>query len=124
MIKLFGQRIRELRQQKDLTMKELGKFFDLAESTISGYENEARKPDIYLLQKLADFFNVSVDYILGRSDIPFSKKVDNIETSNSIIINGVCSELTKDEVSHIKDCLEMFRLLKAKRNSEKQWEIL
>ena len=51
-------------------MKELGEAFNLAESTISGYENETRKPDIETVQKLADFFGVSTDYLLGREKAP------------------------------------------------------
>ena len=51
-------------------MKELGKKFGLAESTISGYENEAREPDFETLVKFADFFDCSIDYLLGRTDVP------------------------------------------------------
>ncbi|WP_240417864.1 helix-turn-helix domain-containing protein [Paenibacillus periandrae] len=42
-------------------MKELGSKFNLAESTISGYENETRKPDTDIMEKITDFFGVSVD---------------------------------------------------------------
>lgn len=65
---MFGERIRSLRKSRKLTMKQLGDVFNLAESTISGYENETRKPDIEILNKLADYFDVNVDYILGRTD--------------------------------------------------------
>lgn len=47
-------------------MKELGQKLNLAESTISGYENGNRKPDYDTLNKFADFFDVSTDYLLGR----------------------------------------------------------
>ncbi|WP_281885607.1 helix-turn-helix domain-containing protein [Paenibacillus sp. YYML68] len=79
---MFGQRIRELRQKSNLTMKEFGKKFNLAESTISGYENEARKPDIDLLSKFADFFEVDIDYILGRTEVP-SRPVSLDESDNN-----------------------------------------
>lgn len=61
-------RIRELRKAKKLTMKELGAIFCLSESTISLYENGKHYPDTETLFKLADFFNVSVDYLLGREE--------------------------------------------------------
>lgn len=60
------KRLRELRKKHNLTMKELGKIFNLAESTISLYENGQREPDFDTLCKLASFFNVSVDYLMGR----------------------------------------------------------
>ncbi|GGB41375.1 hypothetical protein GCM10011409_18610 [Lentibacillus populi] len=65
---MFGERLRELRKEKKLTMKELGKIFSLAESTISGYESGTRKPDIDQVKKFADYFDVQTDYLLGRSN--------------------------------------------------------
>lgn len=59
-------KIRELRKEKKLTMKKLGQYIGVAESTISLYENNKREPDNETLKKFADFFNVSTDYLLGR----------------------------------------------------------
>lgn len=66
----FPMRLRKLRKEKKLTAKKLGEKLDLAESTISGYENGNRSPDINTLQKIADFLETSVDYLLGRTDEP------------------------------------------------------
>lgn len=64
---MFGERLRGLIEdyRPKLTMKEFGAKFNLAESTISGYVNETRKPDIDKVSQFADFFRVSVDYLLG-----------------------------------------------------------
>lgn len=61
-------RIRELRKAKKVTMKELGNMIGVAESTMSLYETGKRKPDLETLSRLADYFNVSVDYLLGRDE--------------------------------------------------------
>lgn len=66
---MYGERIRQLRKERGITMKEFGRLFHLAESTISGYETEARKPDIVIVEKFANFFDVSTDYLLGRTNI-------------------------------------------------------
>lgn len=58
-------RIRELRKQKGLTMKQLGEVVDLAESTISQYETGKRQPDNETLFRLGEFFGVTVGYLLG-----------------------------------------------------------
>ncbi|PEK39094.1 transcriptional regulator [Bacillus pseudomycoides] len=63
---MIGENLRKLRKTNNLTMKELGQKLNLAESTISGYENGNRKPDYDTLNKFADFFEVSTDYLLGR----------------------------------------------------------
>lgn len=65
---MFGMRLRMLRNERKLTMKEFGERFKLAESTISGYETGNRKPDIDTVNSFATFFDVSVDYLLGRTD--------------------------------------------------------
>lgn len=59
-------RIRVLRKQKSITMRELGKILGVAESTISQYETGKREPSNETLLRLAEFFNVSVDYIICR----------------------------------------------------------
>ena len=62
-------RIRELRQQKHLTLQELGDKLGLANNTLSQYETGKREPKLETWQKLADFFNVSVPYLQGFSKI-------------------------------------------------------
>ncbi|MGG0511543.1 helix-turn-helix domain-containing protein [Bacillus pseudomycoides] len=76
---MIGENLRKLRKKQNLTMKELGQKLNLAESTISGYENGNRKPDYDTLNKFADFFEVSTDYLLGRNVTKNStKEEDNI----------------------------------------------
>lgn len=64
----LGQRIKELRTEQRLTQEQLGKILNVGKSTISQYENNINTPDKGTLQKLADFFNISVDYLLGRTN--------------------------------------------------------
>lgn len=62
-------RIRELRKESGLTLKELGSKIGVAESTLSLYETGGREPDYSTLLKIANFFRVSTDYLLGRVEI-------------------------------------------------------
>lgn len=62
-----GSRLRKLRKEKGITMKELGSRLNLAESTVSGYETGSRSPDLEVVDKLANFFDVTADYLMGRS---------------------------------------------------------
>lgn len=61
----MGNRIRELRKRRKMTMKQLGEVVDLAESTISQYETGKRQPDNETLLRLGEFFGVTVGYLLG-----------------------------------------------------------
>lgn len=72
-------RLRELRAQKGLTMKQVGTAMGLAESTISLYETGKRQPDYETLGRFADYFGVSVDYLLGREESPAPETRDGSE---------------------------------------------
>lgn len=61
-------RLKYERLRKDLNQTELAKFLNVSKQTVSNWENGNRIPDTLTLSKLADFFNCSVDYILGRSE--------------------------------------------------------
>lgn len=59
----FGQKLRELRSNKKMTQEELGKLLNVSKVSISGYENDTREPDKGSIKKLAEFFDVSTDYL-------------------------------------------------------------
>ena len=63
-------RIRELRKQRGLTMKQLGIMLGLAESTVSQYETGKRSPDNETLLKLGEIFDVTVGFLLGAEEKP------------------------------------------------------
>lgn len=65
---MFGTTLKTLRKQYNLTQSELAKKLRISASTIGMYEQNRRTPDNQTLSDLASFFNVSVDYLLGRED--------------------------------------------------------
>ena len=67
---LFATRVRELRKRKNLTQTELGVILDLTKPAISGLEHGYRTTTIEKIVELADYFDVSIDYLVGRSDDP------------------------------------------------------
>ena len=66
----FTDRLRELRKERGLTQKSLGELINAGERSIQGYELRESKPTLDVLVKLADCFDVSIDYLVGRSDNP------------------------------------------------------
>ena len=67
MVKKLGQEIAMLRKEKNLGQKELAALLNMSIGTISNYEKGVHSPDLTTLCKLADFFDVTTDYLLGRS---------------------------------------------------------
>jgi transcriptional regulator with XRE-family HTH domain len=66
----LGDKIIRLRQDKDITQKELAKLLHIDQSMISYYEKNKKRPSYEVLAKIADIFDVSVDYLLGRTNDP------------------------------------------------------
>lgn len=66
----FSKRLSELRKSKKVTQKELADLLQVAVRTVQYYESEEKRPDYEGLVKLADFFDVTIDYLVGRSDDP------------------------------------------------------
>lgn len=65
----FGERLRSLRIEKDLNQEEFGKIFNMTKSRISQYETGKHESDDETKKIFADYFKVSLDYLMGRSDI-------------------------------------------------------
>ena len=64
----FPNRLRELRKAKGLSQKALAEAVGMSDTGIQNYELKTRTPNADVIVKLADFFDVSTDYLLGRTD--------------------------------------------------------
>ena len=63
-------RIRDIREDNDLTQKDIAKLLNVAQRTYSGYENGTRNIPVQLIVKLAIYYEVSTDYLLNLTDDP------------------------------------------------------
>lgn len=70
----IGIRITELRKQAGMSQFQLAKVLDVATSTLGMYETGKREPSLKVLNRIANYFNVSTDYLLGR---PEKRNVDD-----------------------------------------------
>ena len=64
----FGDRLRELRRERGMQQRELGELYNLSSSAIGSYERNLREPTLELLLQLSEYFGVSVDYLLCRTE--------------------------------------------------------
>ena len=69
-------RLRDLREDRDLSQREVAKLLEMSQTGYSKYETGENDIPTSVLQRLADFYNVSVDYLLGRTNqkTPYPKK--------------------------------------------------
>lgn len=116
---MLSQRLKQLREVKKITQKNLARALSVGVSTVAMWETGVRHPDHEMLVKIADFFGVSVDYLLGRdyTDVQVDINPERIKNmaDAELLINEVMQSLnqaladnilTKDQV---KQSLEIFR---------------
>lgn len=127
---MIGQRIRLLRNEKELLQKDLAKQLNLSQQTISLYESNKREPDYETLKKIADFFCVSIDYLLGRTDIKKSLcDENNVKESNKAIstankLSEEIGNLSPESQEEIKKLIELYKIKDMQdRNAEFSDEI-
>lgn len=72
----FSDRLRELRNAKDLSQSDFAKQLGISKSSVNMYERGEREPNFKMLEQIADYFNVDMDYLLGKSDIRSKNDID------------------------------------------------
>ena len=116
---ITGSILSDLRKSIGLTQKEFAKAFNVSEGTIAHYEQGITMPNTEMLQMFADYFNVNVDYLLGRCMLSIEySKLNDILYGNMTISDmvNIASSLTKDKKHYLYQTLS---LLNNKKNSLK-----
>ena len=62
----FAKRLKVLRAEKGITQADIAQYLEVSQQTVGSWENEKSTPKFDMLLKIADYFNVSTDYLLGR----------------------------------------------------------
>lgn len=109
-------RLEELRKNKGISQDTLAQDLNMTQQRISAYEKGKREPDIETIKQFAEYFDVSTDYLLGKSDIRNPEKIDedklNVafnsgfdglnETNKQIAISNVQLLLAKQKLDEEK----------------------
>lgn len=81
---MFATRLKELRNKRNLTQGEFARELGIKRANIAGYESQGKEPTFERLIIIADYFNVSLDYLLGRDEV-------NINVDYMEVFNTICS---------------------------------
>ena len=104
-------RLRFLRTEKGESLEKIAKYLNVTIQTISNYENEKRDMTPDTILKLAEYFGVSTDYLLGKTDIR------NIEEDFKFAYHKETEGLSEDE---IKEALEFYKKIKYGNENNKK----
>ncbi|WP_243526865.1 helix-turn-helix domain-containing protein [Bacillus pseudomycoides] len=116
---MIGEIIKKLRREKNITQEQLGNAIGVSKMAISYFEKGKKAPGRETLEKIADYFNITTDYLLGRSDdselTEYESKVVTEEGNNII---KLIETLPKEERQKAWEQLEMYvNYIKSKKNS-------
>ena len=119
----FSERLRQLRTSRELSQMDFAKQIKMSKSSINMYERGEREPGLETLERIADYFNVDMDYLLGKSDIAnrshlvFTSIASNImpmpEMRRIPLIGSIACGAPILAEEHIEDYVDLPRHVKA-----------
>lgn len=110
MPKSFGERLKKVRIDRGLRQEDIGAIVHVGKSTVSQWENNIHVPDIETIVKIANYLNVTSDYLLGRTNVRTP-----IET---IAAHHEGEEWTEEELEEIERFKEFVRMNRIRRRSQ------
>ena len=121
---IFSNRLKELRKDKGVTQKVVAKHIGIIDQAYQKYEYGKHEPNHETTIKLADFFNCSVDYLLGRTDIKEVLKGASCDEAylrdeELIKMIGEIQANNIEENEKLKKLMEEFQIAVKKRRTEK-----
>ena len=99
----FNEKLKLLRKERDVSQEELGNAIKLDSRQISRYENEKMMPSTDVLMKIADFFNISTDYLLFDDLSRRPLRHDNNDLVEKFFTVTALSDNDKQAITHILD---------------------
>lgn len=106
---LIGEKIKELRKNSKITQEQLGNAIGVSKMAISYFEKGKKSPGRESLEKIADYFGVTTDYLLGRSEDPELNEEENkVVSEEGKNIMSLIESLSEDERKKAWEQLEMY----------------
>ena len=101
-MKKFGENLRKLRDRHDMTQEALGKLLNVTQSTIAYYESGKKQPTLETLIIIADYFEVSTDFLLNRTNrVSTASEISKTDIELLNKINKLSDENRKEIQSYI-----------------------
>ena len=116
----LGARLRLLREKKGLTQTEFASRMKMPNQNVSNYERGFRQPDYETLQKLARYFNVTTDYLLGMTDIPNAESEEFKEYLNDPLTSIAFKNFEGLSEEQKQEAIEMIKFIKFKESQKEQ----
>lgn len=116
----IGQILTELRTERGIYQKELAVYLKVSIGTISNYEKGIHYPDLHTLCKLADYFGVTTDYLLNRTEYRYNPETLNRPLTKDYTISDFVNttlELSPKDINSMIDYMELLKLRQSVKSS-------
>lgn len=101
----FGEILRKLREEENLSQVQLANILNITSQSLSQYELNKRIPDIEMIDNIASYFNVSIDFLIGRTNV----RNYTIETTKDKTIDDI-DNLSPESKEDLKRYLELLKI--------------
>lgn len=102
----IGEKLKKLRTEADISQRKISKLLGLDSTVYGKYERDERTPTIEIIAKIADYFGVSVDYLIGRTDTQYNSKLN---VPSFLSLNGLSPEAIKELVSYKEYLIKKYK---------------
>lgn len=115
----FGNNLKDLRETRNITQSQLAEYLQVSRPTIAGYETKNRQPDFEKLKKIADFFQVSIDFLISGTEsanveLHLNKQIDEKDLDHDVI-----TAYQKLSLESKQDTLKYVELLQLRDDTQK-----
>lgn len=102
---MFAENLKKLRKNKGLTQVQFAEIFNISSGTIAMWETNKRIPDTSMLIKIAEYFDVTVDYLLGKDNISNTNKKEDPDEADQdlVILNRNAKKLSPENRKKLLD---------------------
>ena len=114
----FGEILTSLREERGIYQKELAAILKVSVGTVSNYENNIHFPDQEALLQLADYFGVTVDYLLGRTSYRYSLDTLNEEYAPGMTVAELVNIIQHFSPQNTASFLDYIELLQLRQKAE------
>lgn len=122
---MFQDKIKELRTSKKMTQQEIANYLGITRPAYTAYESGNRQPDFETLEKLANLFNVTTDYLLGRNHTPEWANKDEVMELDKLLESNIGmtygpEEMTAEDREQINDLIASYFWVKKQKEDRKK----
>lgn len=110
-----GVILTRLRKEKDVGQKEVATYLKVSIATVSNYENDVHSPDYVMLSRLADYYGVTTDYLLGRTAYRGDPKILNRRISDEYTVTDVIDMVLALDSSEANHLMEYAKFLQTRQ---------